>query len=172
MSSSTGTVSSNSPSPEKCHGPTTAWSGAKKPKKSPSPPAAEKVVERVSSPVPSSRWMESPGTKNAVWRALSVSSSEAKLDFFPNICGSGQNRTRVPVTPFLVVPTLARTLSLTNGVKSDSGEGAAESAKTPGSPRWKDIAHVLPSLSTSTSRRSDRAFTTEAPTPWRPPEAA
>ena len=44
------------------------------------------------------------------------------------------------------------------------------SSKTPGSPRWNDIAQVLPSRSTSTSSRSDSALTTDAPTPWRPPE--
>ena len=52
-----------------------------------------------------------------------------------------------------------------------SGLGAPVSVKIPGSPRWNDIAQVLPSRSTSTSRRDERALTTEAPTPCRPPEA-
>ena len=34
------------------------------------------------------------------------------------------------------------------------------------------MAQVLPSRSTSTSSRSESALTTEAPTPWSPPEAA
>ena len=35
----------------------------------------------------------------------------------------------------------------------------------PRSNRW---VYSTPSLTTSTSSHSDRAFTTEAPTPWRP----
>ena len=42
---------------------------------------------------------------------------------------------------------------------------ASSPSKTPGTPRWKDIAWVAPSRSTSTSSRSDSALTTEAPTP-------
>ncbi len=60
----------------------------------------------------------------------------------------------------------------TKGVNAASGPGPAASAKTPGSPRRKLIACVRPSLSTSTSSRADRALTTLAPTPCRPPEAA
>ena len=37
-------------------------------------------------------------------------------------------------------------------------------------PRWKDISWILPPLWTSTVNHSDRAFTTLAPTPCRPPE--
>jgi len=80
---------------------------------------------------------------------------------------------RVPVTPLATLPAMRSSLPLTNGEKAASGLGAAEpSANTPGSPRWNDIAQVLPSRSTSTSSRSDSALTTDAPTPWRPPDAA
>ena len=73
---------------------------------------------------------------------------------------------RVPVTPFGGPADDAQLGAFSNGVKAESGVGPA---KSPGSPRWNDIAHVLPPRSTSTSSRSDRALTTDAPTPCSPP---
>ena len=69
-------------------------------------------------------------------------------------------------------PSTRSSLRSSNGVNGESGDGSPLSAKTPGSPRWNDIAQVLPPRSTSTSRRSESALTTEAPTPCRPPDAA
>ena len=69
---------------------------------------------------------------------------------------------RVPVTPFAARPVTLSSEFVSNGVKVDDG---APFAKIPGSPRWNDIDHVLPPRSTSTSRRSDSALTTDAPTP-------
>ena len=45
---------------------------------------------------------------NDVWRARVTSSSKAKCASLVKICRSGQNRTRVPVTPFLTRPILVR----------------------------------------------------------------
>ena len=89
-------------------------------------------------------------------------------------CGSAQYRMRVPVTFLPTLPTTRSSLFDTNGVNGASGVGWAGSASvnTPGSPRWNDIAQVLPSRSTSTSSRSLRALTTDAPTPCSPPDAA
>ena len=39
-------------------------------------------------------------------------------------------------------------------------------------PRLNDCRHSWPSRQTVTSSRSDRAFTTETPTPCRPPEVS
>ena len=44
-------------------------------------------------------------------------------------------------------------------------------SKTPGTPREKDISWTLPSRLTVTSNHRDSAFTAEAPTPCRPPDA-
>ncbi|CAL9524823.1 hypothetical protein SUDANB114_03893 [Nocardiopsis dassonvillei] len=78
---------------------------------------------------------------------------------------SGQNRMRVPVIFWATLRTCSRPET---GVNSASGP---EPAKRPGMPRRKLIAWVRPWRSTSTSTRDDRALTTEAPTPCRPPEA-
>ena len=122
------------------------------------------------------RWsrttISSPGTRKAVWRARVASSSSWKAASFVKICRSAQYRMRVPVTPRGALPVTRSSLRSSKGVNGESGEGAPLSAKTPGSPRWNDIAQVLPPRSTSTSSRSDSAFTTEAPTPCRPPDAA
>ncbi len=64
--------------------------------------------------------------------------------------GSGQKRTVVPVLRCPTVPTTLRF------------ETFLPSAKA----MWCS----LPSRLTQTSRRFDRALTTETPTPWRPPE--
>ena len=50
--------------------------------------------------------------------------------------------------------------------------GAGGVVKRPGTPRRKDILCTFDPRVTSTSRRADRALTTEAPTPCRPPDAA
>ncbi len=101
-----------------------------------------------------------------VWRARVTSSSQVNAASLVKICRSGQNRTRVPVTPFL---TRAPLCSPEAASKSPPGPA---SAKTPGKPRWKDITWVAGERSTSTSSRDDSALTTEAPTPCRPPVAA
>jgi hypothetical protein len=54
------------------------------------------------------------------------------------------------------------------GVNFAVGPGPS---KTPGMPRRNDMAYVEPFRSTSTSSRLDSAFTTDAPTPCRPPVA-
>ena len=102
---------------------------------------------------------------NEVWRARVTSSSQAKFASRVNTCRSGQNRTRVPVTPFLTRRPLCRP---DFGSKRPFGPS---SANTPGTPRWNDIAWVAGERSTSTSSRAESAFTTEQPTPCRPPVA-
>ncbi len=76
----------------------------------------------------------------SVWARNSVSSK---------IVSSGQNVTVVPVFfdgPFSV--------SLSTGFP----------------PLWNDISQREPSRWISRSRRVESAFTTDTPTPWRPPE--
>ena len=75
----------------------------------------------------------------------------------------------MPVTPFAARPATRSSDAFSHGVKAEDGEPFE---KSPGSPRWNDIAQVLPPRSTSTSRRSESALTTDAPTPCRPPDAA
>ena len=77
----------------------------------------------------------------------------------------------MPVTPRLSFPLARNSDRSTNGVKGACGP-SSPGAKTPGSPRLKLIAQVCPLRSTSTSSREDRALTTLAPTPCRPPDAA
>ncbi len=103
---------------------------------------------------------------NEVCRARVTSSSQVNLASLVKIWRSGQNRTRVPVTPFLTRLPLCRPDFASNEAEGPSPE------KTPGKPRWKDIVWVAGERSTSTSRRAERALTTEAPTPCRPPVAA
>jgi hypothetical protein len=69
---------------------------------------------------------------------------------FPKISGSGLKVTRVPVLPLGAGPTTWR--------------GSVTS------PRLKAMRWCLPSRKTSTTVHSERALTTLAPTPWRPPE--
>ncbi len=71
----------------------------------------------------------------------------------------------MPVRPRATRPTL---VSAAPGVKGASGPSPA---KLPGTPRRNDMAQVAPLRSTSTSSLDDSAFTTEAPTPCRPPVA-
>ena len=73
---------------------------------------------------------------------------------------------RVPV---FALPTRAIWRSPALLLKSASGRPG--SANSPVTPRRKLAAQVWPPLSTSTSSRADSAFTTDAPTPCRPPEA-
>ena len=82
-----------------------------------------------------------------------------------NTWRSGQNLILVPV---LVLGTLATWRSPDFLAKSASGPGAANS---PATPRRKLVVQVWPSRSTSMSSRAESAFTTDAPTPCRPPEA-
>ena len=116
--------------------------------------------------------MPSPGTRNAVCRARSTRSSS---------WNAAPLREDLPVGPVAdpragdASRHLADDAQLAverNGVNGASGRSRRRPSNTPGSPRWNDIAQVLPSRSTSTSSRSDSALTTEAPTPCRPPEAA
>ena len=116
--------------------------------------------------------MVRPGTRNAVWRARASRFSQEKPSVDGKIWKSAQKRTRVPVWDFFTLPTVLRVEPSTKGVKGELGVRCFESSNSPGSPRRKHISWVLPPRSTCTSRRADRAFTTEAPTPWRPPEAA
>ena len=115
--------------------------------------------------------ISSPGTRKAVWRARCSQLLELERRVL---------REDLPVGPVAdagagdalrgALPVTRSSRRFSNGVKVESG--GAPFAKTPGSPRWNDIAQVLPPRSTSTSSRSDSAFTTEAPTPCRPPDAA
>ena len=100
-----------------------------------------------------------------VCRARVTSSSKVKVAFLVKICRSGQNRIRVPVTPFRTRPPRCRP---DWGVKARPGPRVA---KTPGTPRWNDIPWVAGERSTSTSRRAESALTTDEPTPCRPPVA-
>ena len=72
--------------------------------------------------------------------------------------------------PALVLLTRAIWRSPAFLLKSASGRGRPGSANSPVTPRRKLAAQVWPPLSTSTSSRADSAFTTDAPTPCRPPE--
>ena len=102
---------------------------------------------------------------NEVCRARVTSSSQAKAASLVKICRSGQNRIRVPVTPFLTRLPLC---SPEPGSKEVPGPSEANA---PGTPRWKLIPCVAGERSTSTSSRAESALTTEAPTPWSPPVA-
>ena len=130
------------------------------------PPSCRNDSSTGSGPRRSVRVSSSPGTMNEVCRARVSSSSQVKVASRVKIWRSGQNRTRVPVTPFFTRPPLRRPDCGSNGAFGPSP------AKTPGAPRWNDIAWVAGDRSTSTSRRADRALTTEDPTPCRPPVAA
>ena len=92
---------------------------------------------------------------NEVWRTRLISSSNVNVASLVKIWRSGQNRIRVPVTPFLTRPPLCRPDCGVNGASGPSP------AKTPGAPRWKLIAWVAGERSTSTSSRADSALTTE-----------
>ncbi len=107
----------------------------------------------------------SPGTMNEVCRARVTSSSKTKAASLVKIWRSGQNRCRVPVTPFATRLPLC---SPDCGVKASFGFSPS---KTPGTPRRNDIRCVVGERSTSTSSRADSALTTEAPTPCSPPVA-
>ncbi len=77
---------------------------------------------------------------------------------------SGHQRMAVPLVPFGAFPA---TDSPSRGVKGASGPSPS---KSPGTPRQNDIVWIRPARRTVTSIRADSAFTTDAPTPCRPPE--
>lgn len=81
-----------------------------------------------------------PGTRNAVWRARFTRSPVLNAASFVKICRSAQYRTRVPVTPFFTLPMTRSSLPDVNGANGASGPMPCASSKTPGSPRWNDMA--------------------------------
>ncbi len=91
--------------------------------------------------------MRSPFVRNAVsrirWRSVSRDQAISS-----KISGSGANVILVPV--WSVKPAALMSAS--------------------GTPRAKSWRYTFPSRSTVASSRSDSAFTTDTPTPWRPPE--
>ncbi len=144
----------------------TGSSEARKSQNSVMPPSWRKLSSTGSSPRRSRMTSSRPGTMKEVCRARVTSSSKTKVASLVKICRSGQNRMRVPVTPFFTrAPLRVRPDCSVNGVPGPSP------VKTPGAPRWKDIPWMVGARSTSTSSRDDSALTTEAPTPCRPPVA-
>ncbi len=103
---------------------------------------------------------------NEVWRARPSRPSNSNVASLVKIWRSGQNRMRVPVLAFATRPPLRVRPDLS---WKDAFGPSPE--KTPGTPRRKLIPCWEGVRSTSTSSRADSAFTTEAPTPWRPPVA-
>ena len=93
--------------------------------------------------------MRSPGQSTAfafrVWRNCGTENLSVSKNF-----ASGQKRTVVPVVRGATLPITA------------SGETSL--------PDWKPIACSLPPRRTRQSRRLESAFTTDTPTPCRPPE--
>ena len=104
---------------------------------------------------------------NEVCRARVTSSSQVNVASRVKIWRSGQNRTRVPVTPFLTRLPLCRP-----GLRLERPRRLRRRRTRRGHPRWNDIAWVAGERSTSTSSRAESALTTEEPTPCRPPVAA
>ena len=146
--------------------PVTGSSSARKSTYSDSPPLKRNVSSRWSCSSRTSRTCRlRSGTRNAVCRARSHNALRSKVVSLVKICGSGQNRIRVPVRFFGTEPRGCRPVLRVKGASGPSP------SKIPGTPRRKDIPYVLPARSTSTSRRADSALTTEAPTPCRPPAA-
>ena len=109
--------------------------------------------------------MVRPGTRYAVCRARWARASKLQAAPRTNTCWSAQNLILVPVSVLATRLTLRSPLPRWNEA---SGPGPPNS---PGTPRRKLAAHSAPSRSTSTSSRLARAFTTDAPTPCRPPDA-
>ena len=72
---------------------------------------------------------------NEVWRARVTSSSKVNVASLVKICRSGQNRIRVPVTPFFTRPPLR-----SGPTAAVNGASGPSPSKTPGAPRWNDIA--------------------------------
>src|SRR5699024_10876440 len=81
------------------------------------------------------------------------------------ISRSGQKVISLPVAPRLPLPTLASCPPSANFACGPSP------VKVPGTPRRKDIPHTVAPRVTRTSNRDDSAFTTDDPTPCRPPVA-
>ncbi len=170
-SSSTGTVSLKLPCPVKRRTSQTGRSPARNSQNSLMPPSKRKDSSPLLPPSPrpnSSRTsMVSPGTRNAVWRARWCRFSRESLASLRKICRSAQYRTRVPVRVLGIF-----FLALRSPLPASKPASGPAPLKAPGTPRRKLMECVYPSRSTSMSSRLDRAFTTEAPTPCRPPEAA
>ncbi|MNO76464.1 hypothetical protein D3C76_675380 [compost metagenome] len=97
----------------------------------------------------SSKLTSSPGQSTAL--ALSTCLRRVTENFAESkYLASGQNCTVVPVLRLPTVPMISRSLAL--------------------KPSAKAMLYSLPSRLTRTSTRVDSAFTTEMPTPCRPPE--
>ncbi|CAB4587744.1 unannotated protein [freshwater metagenome] len=139
LSSNTGTVSLNVPSPLSRHVPVSASSGARKSVNSDKPPSNRNSSLVVVPSRSSLSLSDNPGTRNAVCRARAATPSRSMTDDLTKISGSGHQRTRVPVTPFATFPMVASSLWSTNGVNGALGDGSAASANDPGSPRRNDI---------------------------------
>ena len=118
---------------------------------------AERLRDRLGTAQVAVSRARGPGTMNEVCRARVTSSSQANLASRVKTCRSGQNRTRVPVTPFLTRLPLCRP-----DFALERRPTARRRRTRPGTPRWNDIAWVAGERSTSTSRRAESAFTTEA----------
>ena len=129
LSSSTGTVSLKCPEP--CRR-TTSWmpvSGAQELAELADPArVVERLLVRLSGPRWSRTTRVSPGTRNAVCRARAWMSARSSSASFRKIWRSGQNRTRVPVTPFFALPATRRP---ERSMKTASGSGPANSPATP-----------------------------------------
>ena len=108
-----------------------------------------------------------PGTMNDVWRARVTSSSYAYGASLVKVWRSGQNRMRVPVTPFLTRPTLVRLPVLLGERRRPDRRRRRRPGRRAGrtSPRSRGCGRH------TTSRREESALTTERPTPCRPPVA-
>ncbi len=93
--------------------------------------------------------MRSPRVRKAVSRSRCCSVS-AESSSSSKISASGKNEIVVPVSPFSTSPTTARSAL--------------------GTPRVNSCRYSLPPRRTSATSHSERAFTTETPTPCNPPE--
>ncbi len=100
LSSSSGTVSVNPSWPCSRSTSVTGSSGARNSQYSVMPPSCLNGSSSGSAPRRSRITSSRPGTRNDVCRARVTSSSRTKVASLVKICRSGQNRTRVPVTPF------------------------------------------------------------------------
>ena len=88
--SRTGTVSVNSASPRRRHTEVSAVSGARKFTNSEIPPSNLNSCLIPLAVRLSLKLITSPGTRKAVWRALSSTSFKSKAVSLTKICGSGQ----------------------------------------------------------------------------------
>ena len=157
---STGTFSSNVPVPCSVMTSVTASPVDLASTRSARPPLATN-----SSSLPPLRLSDSrtlrPGTRKHTWMQCSRTSCGSMLRPGSNTSRSGQKRTRVPVRLGGTLPVI---LSVELGLK------APLASIWPGTRSTKHRRWVEPSRSTSATTLDASAFTTEAPTPWRPPE--